>query len=117
MEKLTRPSSVKLGVPSSMKARSVRYMPRYGTHGGLQLHRNRTLALACCDGALSMPAAAVYFFRVSLRFLKRPSDDTIFCSLSISAFVCKTQRAESSRTPGSVGAAALPTPSEPACRL
>lgn len=38
LEKLTRPSSVKLGVPSSMKARSVRYMPRYGTHGGLQLY-------------------------------------------------------------------------------
>ena len=37
LEKLTRPSSVKLGVPSSMKARSVRYIPRYGTHGGLQL--------------------------------------------------------------------------------
>lgn len=37
LEKLTRPSSVKLGVPSSMNARSVRYMPRYGTHGGLQL--------------------------------------------------------------------------------
>lgn len=37
LEKLTRPSSVKLGVPSSIKARSVRYIPRYGTHGGLQL--------------------------------------------------------------------------------
>lgn len=36
-EKLTRPSSVKLGVPSSIKARSVRYIPKYGTHGGLQL--------------------------------------------------------------------------------
>lgn len=28
LEKLTRPSSVKFGVPSSMNARSVRYMPR-----------------------------------------------------------------------------------------
>ena len=37
LEKLNRPSSVKFGVPSSMNARSVRYMPRYGTHGGLQL--------------------------------------------------------------------------------
>lgn len=37
LEKLTRPSSVKLGVPSSIKARSVKYIPRYGTHGGLQL--------------------------------------------------------------------------------
>lgn len=37
LEKLTRPSSVKLGVPSSIKTRSVRYIPRYGTHGGLQL--------------------------------------------------------------------------------
>lgn len=37
LEKFTKPSSVKLGVPSSIKARSVRYIPRYGTHGGLQL--------------------------------------------------------------------------------
>ena len=40
LEKLTRPSSVKLGVPSSIKARSVRYIPRYGTHGGLQLEED-----------------------------------------------------------------------------
>lgn len=38
LEKLTRPSSVKLGVPSSIKARSVRYIPKYGTQGGLQLN-------------------------------------------------------------------------------
>lgn len=37
LEKLTSPSSVKFGVPSSINAKSVRYMPRYGTHGGLQL--------------------------------------------------------------------------------
>lgn len=37
LEKLTRPSSVKFGVPSSIKAKSVRYIPRYGTQGGLQL--------------------------------------------------------------------------------
>lgn len=37
LEKLTNPSSVKFGVPSSMNAKSVRYMPKYGTHGGLQL--------------------------------------------------------------------------------
>ena len=36
-EKLTRPLSVKLGVPSSMKDRSVRYMPRYGMQGGSHL--------------------------------------------------------------------------------
>lgn len=29
----------------------------------------------------------IYFFRVSLRFLKRPSEDTVFCSLSIKALV------------------------------
>lgn len=43
LEKFTRPSSVKLGVPSSIKARSVRYIPRYGTHGGLQLQRERVM--------------------------------------------------------------------------
>lgn len=37
LEKLTRPSSVKFGVPSSIKAKSVRYIPKYGTQGGLQL--------------------------------------------------------------------------------
>lgn len=31
--------------------------------------------------------AFIYFFSVSLRFLNLPSDDTVFCSLSISAFV------------------------------
>lgn len=41
LEKLTRPSSVKFGVPSSIKAKSVRYIPRYGTQGGLQLGGNK----------------------------------------------------------------------------
>lgn len=36
-EKLISPSSVVLGDPSSMKDRSVRYIPRYGIHGGSQL--------------------------------------------------------------------------------
>lgn len=49
LEKLTRPSSVKLGVPSSMKARSVRYMPKYGTHGGLQLQSERCKFYSLCD--------------------------------------------------------------------
>ncbi len=40
-EKLTRPSSVKFGVPSSINARSVKYIPRYGTQGGLQLQKDR----------------------------------------------------------------------------
>lgn len=30
-----------------------------------------------------------HFFSASLKFLNLPSDDTSFCSLSISAFVCK----------------------------
>lgn len=34
LEKLSSPSGVKSGVPSSMKDRSVRYMPRYGMQGG-----------------------------------------------------------------------------------
>lgn len=29
----------------------------------------------------------LYFFRASLRFLNRPSDDTSFCNLSITVFV------------------------------
>lgn len=38
LQKLTRPSSVMLGVPSSINDRSVRYMPRYGIQGGSHLH-------------------------------------------------------------------------------
>lgn len=34
----------------------------------------------------------IYFFSVSLRFLNLPSDDTVFCNLSISAFVLKTHK-------------------------
>ena len=37
LEKLMRPSSVTLDVPSSMNERSVRYMPKYGMHGGSHL--------------------------------------------------------------------------------
>jgi len=36
-EKLTRLSSVTFGVPSSIKERSVRYIPKYGIHGGSHL--------------------------------------------------------------------------------
>ena len=92
LEKLTRPSSVKLAVPSSMKARSVRYMPRYGTHGGLQLRTqtqrtNQTGVKKTETKIAAFFSAAFYFFSVSLRFLNLPSDDTVFCSRSISAFV------------------------------
>lgn len=96
LEKLTRPSSVKLGVPSSMKARSVRYMPRYGTHGGLQLHTHthsaniRQFLRTGFKHLLlyfSLVIDSIYFFSVSLRFLNLPSEDTVFCSLSMSAFV------------------------------
>lgn len=38
LEKLSSPSSVKFGVPSSMKDKSVRYIPRYGMHGGSHLN-------------------------------------------------------------------------------
>lgn len=40
-----------------------------------------------------------HFFRVSLRFLNRPSDDTVFCSLSMSALVCpETKKGIMSKT-------------------
>lgn len=92
LEKLTRPSSVKLGVPSSIKARSVRYIPRYGTHGGLQLEEeNMTYErhgfMVCVVFWLHLIALKSHFFRVSLRFLNLPSEDTVFCSLSIRALV------------------------------
>lgn len=64
LEKFNRPSSVKLGVPSSMNDRSVRYMPRYGMHGGSHL----------CSA--------------SLRFRNLPSADTMVCSFSIVCLVC-----------------------------
>lgn len=100
LEKLTRPSSVKLGVPSSMKARSARYIPRYGTHGGLQLHMQTHNANIIFQRAglkhllmyFPLVISSIYFFSVSLRFLNLPSDDTVFCSLSMSAFVYETQR-------------------------
>lgn len=69
LEKLSKPSSVKSGVPSSMNDRSVRYMPRYGIHGGSQ---------RC---------------RASRRFRNLPSVETILWSLSIVCLVCfKTKR-------------------------
>lgn len=34
LEKFSRPSGVKSGVPSSINDKSVRYMPKYGMHGG-----------------------------------------------------------------------------------
>lgn len=40
----------------------------------------------------SLVISSIYFFSVSLRFLNLPSDDTVFCSLSMRAFVFKTQR-------------------------
>lgn len=93
LEKLTSPSSVKFGVPSSINAKSVRYMPKYGTHGGLQLwgmnkkiiHYSRDI-IAYRKNPIQYKLRA-YFFRVSLRFLNLPSEDTVFCSLSISALV------------------------------
>ena len=36
LEKFNKPSSVKFGVPSSMKDKSVKYIPKYGIHGGSQ---------------------------------------------------------------------------------
>lgn len=33
-EKFNNPSGVKSGVPSSMNDKSVRYIPKYGIHGG-----------------------------------------------------------------------------------
>lgn len=93
-EKLTRPSSVKFGVPSSINARSVKYIPRYGTQGGLQLHKDRnkikykSYVLKASIGEKQFKYLALaHFFRVSLKFLNLPSDDTVFWSLSISALV------------------------------
>lgn len=51
-------------------------------HGPQRVKSN----LMVCDGCAEM---GCYFFRVSLRFLNLPSDDTVFCSLSINAFVCQ----------------------------
>lgn len=34
LEKLSSPSGVKSGVPSSMNDKSVKYMPKYGMQGG-----------------------------------------------------------------------------------
>lgn len=65
LEKLSRPSSVKFGVPSSINDRSVRYIPRYGMHGGSQR----------CNA--------------SRMFRNRPSVDTSVCSFSIVCLVCK----------------------------
>jgi len=72
LEKLRSPSSVKLGVPSSMNERSVRYMPRYGMQGGSQ---------RC---------------KASRKFRKRPSDETMFCSFSIVCFVWRDKKRERS---------------------
>ena len=66
LEKLRSPSSVKLGVPSSMKLRSVRYIPRYGMQGGSHL------------------------WRASRRLRKRPSEQTSACSLSRVWRVCES---------------------------
>lgn len=44
LEKFSRASGVKSGVPSSMKLKSVKYMPRYGIHGGS--HRCNTSRIA-----------------------------------------------------------------------
>jgi hypothetical protein len=68
---LRSPSSVKLGVPSSINERSVRYMPRYGMHGGSQ---------RC---------------KASRKFRKRPSDETIFCSFSIVCLVWEERNRKS----------------------
>lgn len=53
LEKFNNPSSAKLGVPSSKKDKSLRYIPKYGIHGGSHL----------C--------------RASRRFLNLPSEETI----------------------------------------
>lgn len=37
LEKFSKPSAVKSGVPSSMNDKSVRYMPKYGMQGGSHL--------------------------------------------------------------------------------
>lgn len=77
-----------------MNARSVRYMPRYGTHGGLQLYvrvggeRLDQFQRQNSNTDKTLFVAVIYFFSVSLRFLNLPSEDTVFCSRSISAFVC-----------------------------
>lgn len=54
LEKFKSPSSVKFGVPSSINDKSVKYSPKYGMQGGS--HR--------C--------------KASLKFRKRPSDETTF---------------------------------------
>lgn len=114
LEKLTRLSSVQLGVPSSMKARSVRYIPRQGTQGGSQLGtpgrsegdsnctdahtksnkqkeyiRNiqNSSTTMCEHPTGKRKTLDTYFFSASLRFLNRPSDDTSFCNLSITVLV------------------------------
>lgn len=65
LEKFSKPSWVKFGVPSSIKDRSVKYRPRYGIQGGSHL----------C--------------KASRRDRNLPSDETIFCNFSIVCFVCK----------------------------
>lgn len=49
LEKFTSVSSVMFGVPSSMKDRSLRYIPRYGMHGGshLKMERNQRMRHLC----------------------------------------------------------------------
>lgn len=44
LEKLSRPSGVKSFVPSSMKDKSVRYMPKYGIQGGSILFNSSRIA-------------------------------------------------------------------------
>lgn len=45
LEKFNKPSGVKSGVPSSMNDKSVKYIPRYGIHGGSQRWRASRITL------------------------------------------------------------------------
>jgi hypothetical protein len=63
--KFSKPSGVKSGVPSSMNDKSVKYIPKYGIHGGSQR----------CNAS-----------RITLN---RPSEHTTACSLVIVCFICK----------------------------
>ena len=68
LAKLRSPFSVKLGVPSSMKVRSDKYIPRYGIQGGSHL-KTRIIRLGLKPN--------IYFFRPRKKNQGRMS--SIFC--------------------------------------
>lgn len=68
LEKFSKPSGVKSGVPSSMNDKSVRYMPKYGMQGGS--HRCNASRIA----------------------RKRPSEQTTDCSLDMVCLIWMPKR-------------------------